>query len=223
LVIIKLKRDLLAAGKSIEAELFNHRSTAESARLLRKLPRKTRLCTRDFIHNSLYNPHYGYFSKNVKVFSPDSPFQFEKLENSDAFMMELGRLYALNEKESDIQIWHTPSEIFQPFYGRAIGNYILQQFMSDKRGANELVIYEVGAGNGTLMKDVLDFIKEANPSIYKRTEYNIVEISSALIDIQSSKIQDHPVRIISQSILEFEKIESRPCFFLAMEVLVTNV
>ena len=44
----------------------------------------------------------------------------------------------------------------------------------------DLVIYEIGAGNGTLPIDILDFIRSAYSEAYERTLYNIVEISGRL-------------------------------------------
>jgi hypothetical protein len=73
-----------------------------------------RLLTRDFIHNSLYNPHYGYFSNQAMIFSPPTPFQFNQFKNNDAFTSELSKMYTeLEAQKKDIQIWHTPTELFQ--------------------------------------------------------------------------------------------------------------
>jgi hypothetical protein len=46
------------------------RVTAAQAALSKQMPINARMLTRDFIHNSLYHPTYGYFSKRAKIFSP---------------------------------------------------------------------------------------------------------------------------------------------------------
>lgn len=33
----------------------------------------------------------------------------------------------------------------------------------------DLIIYEMGAGNGTLMANILDYIKKDHPDVYERT------------------------------------------------------
>ena len=72
--------------------------------------------------DSLYNPHYGYFSKQVVIFTPGEPFDFTSLPDEPAFRSELGRRYTefedaldLKEKEQNDtrQIWHTPTELFR--------------------------------------------------------------------------------------------------------------
>lgn len=50
--------------------------------------------------------------------------------------------------------WITPSELFTPAYGGAIGAFILQRHAAIG-GGQPLRIVEVGGGNGTLAADVL--------------------------------------------------------------------
>lgn len=77
-----------------------------------------RLLTRDFIHDSLYNPEYGYFSKKAVIFSPPKDIAFTELSSMHEFTRELTRLYARYEEVKEdgaLQIWHTPTEIFKVF------------------------------------------------------------------------------------------------------------
>ena len=57
--------------------------------------------------------------------------------------------------------------------------YLLRYFSYE-----DLVIYEIGAGNGTQAIDILDFIRSAYPEVYKRTHYNIVETIGRLAKLQ---------------------------------------
>ena len=98
--------------------------------------------------------------------------------------------------------------------------------MSD---SEPLVIYEVGAGNGTLMMNILDYLATTQPDIYERTQYNIIEISSKLADRQSkrfdirevAKRHKQRVKIINKSIFDWRDHVPEPCFFIAMEVIVS--
>jgi len=60
-----------------------------------------------------------------------------------------------------------------------VSEYLLKYFPYE-----DLVIYEIGAGNGTLAMDILDYIRSAYPEVYECTHYNIVEISGRLAKSQ---------------------------------------
>ncbi|KAI8915138.1 S-adenosyl-L-methionine-dependent methyltransferase [Entophlyctis helioformis] len=209
------------------------RMTAAEAAGLRTPPTNARMLTRDFIHTSLYHPGYGYFSKNAYIFSPPEPIQFNAMRDNYAFMNHLGQLYKDLEDEyihaHDIarQVWHTPTELFRPYYGYAIAKHVVDQFKLDPRGADRIVLYEIGAGNGTLMTNILDYIAQHEPALYRTVKYNIIEISTKLAGRQerasSARRQltaRHPgVRIVNKSIFEWDQPVQEPCFFIAMEVI----
>lgn len=89
------------------------------------------------------------------------------------------------------------------------------------------------------MGDILDYIAEEEPAVYERTRYRIVEISERLQQMQKgraaggdakasrkgpAKRKGHgsKVEVLAGSIFDFQKVVSEPCFFLAMEVLVSE-
>lgn len=89
-----------------------------------------------------------------------------------------------------------------------------------------MIIYELGAGNATLMRNVLDYIQKFEPSIYKRTRYKIVEISSKLAErqLQNQSIQNNKnihdcVEIINKSIFDWDELVADRCYIFAFEVL----
>lgn len=76
------------------------------------------MLVRDWIEDSLYNPHYGYFPKQAVIFDTQhTTFDFEKLRNSVEFEVEIGRQYAAYGADKHHgpgrQIWHTPTELFK--------------------------------------------------------------------------------------------------------------
>ena len=88
--------------------------------------------------------------------------------------------------------WLTPVEVFQPWYARALAEYILQRHLQGAEAQSEggpvawergtggekpLHIYEIGGGGGTCAANVLDFLKQTVPEVYARTQYVSVEIS----------------------------------------------
>lgn len=94
----------------------------------------------------------------------------------------------------------------------------------------DLIIYEIGAGNGSLMLDVLDYIAENEPEVYERTKYRIIEISGRLAKLQRQRAsgangrRDHSdvVQVFRGSIFDWTEVVPEHCFFLAFEVLVSS-
>jgi hypothetical protein len=124
------------------------------------------------------------------------------------------------------QMWHTPVELFQPYFGESIARYMTTNYKISLYPYEDLVIYEMGAGNGTLMLNILDYIRATDPEIYLRTQYRIIEISTSLADMQKhnllktaeSRGHRDKVTIINKSIFDWDTYVSTPCFFLALEV-----
>lgn len=118
----------------------------------------------------------------------------------------------------------------QPWYGYAIAKYLVTEYKLNLYPHKDLIIYEMGAGNGTLMLNILDYIKKNEPSVYKRTRYNIIEISGKLAERQSERqevrhvIDQHTcIEIINKSIFEWDIPVPDDCFFLGMEVIVSII
>lgn len=185
--------------------------------------------------DSLYNPHYGYFSKQVVIFSPGEPFDFPSLRDEPAFYNDLGRRYTEFEDDLDSklpepndtrQLWHTPTEMFRPYYGEAIARYLMSNYIMTSYPYHDLIIYEMGAGRGTMMLNILDYIRSVEPSVYDRVKYKIIEISSSLAALQNSQLlataasRGHAdkVEIINRSIFDWNEPVPSPCFFIALEV-----
>lgn len=185
--------------------------------------------------DSLYNPSYGYFSKQAVIFSPGEPFDFCSMRDEIEFQGEVGRRYTefedlLDEAEGvnpTRQLWHTPTELFRPFYGEAIARYLVSNYRLTAYPYHDLILYEMGAGRGTLMLNILDYIRAVDPQVYARTRYNVIEISPALAAMQGkhllsaaadSRGHADKVTIVNRSVFEWDQYEPSPCFFLAMEV-----
>lgn len=197
------------------------------------------MLARDFIDDSLYNPHYGYFATKVEIFDPDlaavedgpggtsssslatgtsddeqvlaaatraQGFDFGAFRSTSEFEDEVARRYQVFERTGSghesaagaeasamvgsgvgRQVWHTPTELFKPWYGRALARYLVAQYKLDLFPYHDLIIYEIGAGNGTLMGDVLDYLAAHEPEIYARTKYRIIEISERLQGMQRGR------------------------------------
>lgn len=84
-----------------------------------KPPRAVKMLVRDYIEDSLYNPNYGYFSKQATIFgSKAKPFDFSSLRDSAEFSTQVAEKYA--EYGHNTQLWHTPTELFRVTIFQAI-------------------------------------------------------------------------------------------------------
>lgn len=241
-------------------------------------PKKVKMLTSDFIEDSLYNPHYGYFSKEVEIFHREKPFDYNNITDVDEFLENWERSYEkyeeqegntgrplnsqvkgtqdiknvkstlarraleidikernsefdrkVHRKNRSMQLWHTPTELFQPYYGEALARYLLVNYkLNGHYPYKDLIIYEMGGGNGTLMCNILNYIKENQPDVYARTQYKIIEILSLLAEKQMENalkqklvkqgLDSLKLEIINKSIFDWDKTVTDPCFFIALEV-----
>jgi hypothetical protein len=155
------------------------------------------------------------------------------MQDEPEFHQLLGKRYTEFEDKLDEtapndsrQLWHTPTELFRPYYGEAIARYLVANYQLSQYPYHDLIIYEMGAGNGTLMLNILDYIRCHHPSVYERTKFKIIEISSSLAKLQASQLlrsadskgHNSKVEIINKSIFEWDIMVPAPCYFLAMEV-----
>ena len=149
------------------------------------------------------------------------------------FQSQLGQRYVDLEDKLDEesfnearQLWHTPTEIFKPFYGESVARYLVENYKLTHHPYHDLIIYELGAGNGTLMLNVLDYIRDYHPDVYPRTKFKVIEISSALATQQTRQLAStadsrghaQHVEIINRSIFAWNTYVPAPCYFIALEV-----
>ena len=167
---------------------------------------------RDFIRDALYNPTTGYFASNdAPVGKLTRPLSFRNLLGRDGYHHALDAAYrkmqescssakflnprspfhnvviCITRGHPDAQVaWLTPSEIFSPYYGGAVAECVLSHHMICGT-TSPLEIYELGAGTGTVAKDILDYVKRHAPEVYRDMRYTTVEISSNLAWLQHKK------------------------------------
>jgi len=72
----------------------------------------------------------------------------------------------------------------QPWYGQAIAQCILSEYMLKSYPYDDLVIYEIGAGNGLLPATSSITSASISTDVHERMKYNIVEISPKLAQLQ---------------------------------------
>ena len=163
------------------------------------------------------------------IFETAQPFDFPSMKDGLEFHKCLAQEYTAFEDALDAvslnlarQLWHTPTELFRPYYGEAIARYLVTNYKLSLFPYNDLIIFEMGAGNGTMMVNILDYIRRTDPDVYDRTKYKVIEISAPLAALQrtqaSSKGHTDKIEVINKSIFDWAVFVPDPCFLLALEV-----
>lgn len=105
-----------------------------------------------------------------------------------------------------------------------MARYLCENYRQTTFPYHDLIIYEMGAGRGTLMLNILDYIRDVDPEVYARTRYKVIEISPNLAGVQegalaaSARGHRDRVEIINKSVFDWADAVPSPCFFLAFEV-----
>ena len=175
----------------------------------------SRLLVRDFIHDRLYHTTDGYFCKTLHQLGRlNQPLRYNNFTGAHNYMEALGKHYPE-------YAFLTPVEIFQPWYGHTIANYILD------KAKGKVSIVEIGPGTGTAALSILDFFKKHSTQTYENLKYYLCEISPVLASTCVERISDQhaqllkngQIEIVNKSGMEFDVDIKGQCFVLALEVL----
>eukprot|EP00026_Physarum_polycephalum_P010681 Phypoly_transcript_10851.p1 GENE.Phypoly_transcript_10851~~Phypoly_transcript_10851.p1 ORF type:complete len:290 (+),score=28.77 Phypoly_transcript_10851:377-1246(+) len=84
-----------------------------------------------------------------------------------------------------------------------------------------LVIYEIGGGSGTNAKCIIEYLQKKHPRLFKSLEYNIIDLSKPLVELQKKHLKafENKVKIYNTNVLNWHRVETRPCFIIMLEVL----
>ena len=130
--------------------------------------------------------------------------------------------------------WLTPSEIFKPYYGMAIGNYIhqLMEYYRIKYDISHKVkIIEVGAGAASAAQSILMFFQNYEQKYFKDIEYNIVELSPAMCQRAREKLsvdyakqlERGQIRIFNEDFKKFRPQSSKDLYFIIFLEVFDNM
>lgn len=87
------------------------------------------------------------------------------------------------------------SQLFGEIIGIYLLNYIYQNINTGAIEANNKIqLIEIGAGKGTLAKDVLRVFAKF-PEIYNKLDFSIIEVNEALIETQKNTLKDSDIKI----------------------------
>ena len=144
--------------------------------------------------------------------------KFNQLRGYQDYREEMERVYPENA-------WVTPAELFKPYYGYTIANYILNTAKDLRKRSFQIL--EIGPGTGTMADSVLEFLKNYDLQLYSRCEYIFVEISPFLIQQCEALLKaNHPklyqngqLKFYQGSILDYEVKQTKHTFVLGMEIM----
>ena len=179
-----------------------------------------RMITRDFMHYGLYHRKFGYHPKMHRKYREKmttgfhAPIPFAQLRGRHDYELVIGKY------SESTPTFASPAQLYQPYYGWVIAEYLISVMKAKFHPQEPIVIYDIGAGTGSLAQNILDFLAEHYPEVYSRTEYHLVDIAPPLIAIQRHRLVQHSqkVHIHHMSIHNWRTLETRRCFVLAFEL-----
>lgn len=116
------------------------------------------------------------------------PISFEEFMEIALYDKEHGYYSSSKENIGRMGDFYTSPYVHKAF-GKTIAEFIIKSF--DTLDVLKSRILELGAGKGTLAKDILDHIQAKHPDYYKHIEYYIVERSSSAAKEAGSYLKDH--------------------------------
>lgn len=183
-----------------------------------------RVLLRDFIFDRLYHPTEGYFCRpDFQIGEMKNPIDFKKLIGYDDYQKELRRNYPENA-------WLTPSEIFKPYYGMTVANYIAKahaRYEDKLQQKKDIHIVEAGAGLGSAADSILSYFRLYESKFYESMTYTIVEISPVLCKRLKDKLEaSNPrlmrsgrLRVVNDDFLNYRAESQHLTYVLLFEML----
>lgn len=159
---------------------------------------KSPCLVREFIYDRLYNPQKGYFCQpNIQIGELQTHIDFKSMIGYDDYKSFLFKNYPENA-------WLTPSELFKPWYGFTIANYIHKVIKKMKLDPKKqrIRVVEVGAGTGAALDAVLFFFKNYEQALYNILEFNVVEISPQMCQRATEKFKKHHLKLLDKGQLK---------------------
>ncbi|CAO3687149.1 unnamed protein product [Rhizopus stolonifer] len=171
-------------------------------------PVRTKMLVRDFIHDSLYNPNYGFLSKHPMPKSSE-----EKYEGDEHYVKRMSSIARTHGGA------HSRHSCSLQNYFTTIAKYMVAEYKLTLYPHKDLIIYELNGGSGRLMSHILDYIKQNEPSVYKRTQYNLIEPGHVAHSHPSLIEYDCPTTRFDQNIFDWNRLVTEQCFILGSELL----
>jgi SAM-dependent MidA family methyltransferase len=132
---------------------------------------------KEFMHLALYDAEFGFYQKNVEIGSK-------------------------NKCHSQCD-FKTYPETYSPSFGISLARLVSK--LSNSIDSKEIEILEVGAGNGTMAKDFLDYLLFIRSPLFERLRYKIIEISEKLSAKQKSLLSGFGnVEIIKKDCFDYD-------------------
>ncbi|MFH1092927.1 MAG: class I SAM-dependent methyltransferase [Candidatus Omnitrophota bacterium] len=161
-----------------------------------------RISFAEFMDDALYSEH-GFFPKIVNI-------GYNNVFSSDPV------------KAKEKKHFNTYAESLPFAHSLAIQLIEMWELMGTP---DKFSIVEMGAGTGVLAKNIISYIQEHKPQLYKSLDYVIVDISERLIEIQKETIKKKfkdtkgvPIRWESGDAFHLSKLEDIEGVFLSNEM-----
>ena len=142
----------------------------------------TEMMMRDYIYERMYSDT-GYYGKSNTnpIGRLKEPLKFHEMRGTYDYIQELSSNYPKST-------WLTCSEILRPYFGFAIGSYILSNQLNEIKGKN-IKIIEIGCGAGGTIDGILEYLQKFNIKYYRDIEYIGYEPTESLANTTRSLLK----------------------------------
>ena len=180
-----------------------------------------RLIMRDFVHYAMYHRKWGFYPKLFRKYRELTtsgffdPVPFGSLRSQHDYQVYVSKIHETTPS------FVTPTQLFQPYYGWALAEYLVGVMRAKYDPSEPLVVYEFGCGTGVLALNILDFLAQHYPDIYDKCEFHLIEQNPALVQLIRNRMihHYHHVKIHNISALNWRELEPRRCVVLGLELL----
>jgi len=99
-------------------------------------------------------------------------------------------------------------------FGECLAGFITIKIQENLKNSGKINLIELGAGRGTLLRDILDTISKFN-DIYQRIGCYILDVNEELVEIQKKTLINHADKI--KWVKNINESGDRPSIFIANE------
>lgn len=162
---------------------------------------------RDYIERKLYFDNEGYYgaSNSKPIGRLEKPIRFKEFFGVKDYNDELNKIYPKST-------WLTCSELLRPYFGYAIGSYIIATHKRNYLEKKNIKIFEIGCGMGGSIDSILEYMKNFNGKEYRKIEYVGIELSESLrANTEELLKKNHPelyangqITLLNESFFDFD-------------------
>lgn len=164
--------------------------------------------------------------KLIERLNNNGPISYRDYMEAALYDEEHGYYRTTRQKIGPAGDYYTSSNVHRVF-GATLAGALTGLFAGlDAAGSARMTLVELGAGTGRLAVDILETLREEEPSLFERLDYVIVESSPAMVELERETLEGFPNKVRWASISDLRELTGVILsneFFDALPVHVVRV